>query len=170
MNEVTKERLSGASQAGSLFDRLRTRSTDELPAITSGRTELSAATVRDSILNNLRGLLNTTQLEASQDLTPWKHIQRSVLNFGVPEINGNMLSSVDASEIGRRVTEAIARFEPRLVKETIEVQVVAQQSEMGHRSLQLVIAGDYLEGEFQNSLRLDARVDLESGRVDQIKE
>lgn len=160
---------AGSLPGGSLFERLTNRSADELPALTVGRSELNLNSLKDSILNNLSGLLNTTHLEATRDLSRWKHIQGSVLNYGVPEINGNLLSSVDAVEIERRVREAIVRFEPRLVRESVGVQVVTQKSEMGRKSLQLVISGSYLDGEYQNSLELNADVDLESGRVSGIK-
>jgi type VI secretion system protein ImpF len=160
---------AGLSTTVTIFDRLTNHSAAGLPALTIGRSELNLTSLKESIINNLSGLLNTTHLEASRDLSRWKHIQSSVLNYGVPEINGALLSSVDAVEIERRMKQAIARFEPRLIRESVGVQIIADKSKMGPNSLQMVISGSFLEGELESSLHLNVQVDLESGRVSEIR-
>ncbi len=155
---------------GSLLDRLSNRTTDQIADATVSRGDLQANNPRESILRNLQWLLNTTRLESSVDLSRWKHVQQSVLNFGIPELSGQYLSSVDTEQLERHLAEAIVRFEPRLVKETVQVQAVVESGAMGQRAVTLVISGQCVESLSFELVHLTAQVDMESGRMLQIRE
>lgn len=78
----------------------------------------------DSLKRDLSALLNATALSASQDLSRWPLVSRSVLNFGVPGFTGRMLTNADIPEIQRHITKAIQQFEPRLHPKRIRVSVL----------------------------------------------
>jgi type VI secretion system protein ImpF len=162
MHTVTTQ---SEATTGSLLDRLSIRSTDQIADATVSRGDLQATSPRESILRNLQWLLNTTRLESSRDLQGWPHIRRSVLNFGIPELSGQYLSSVDSERLELQMAEAIVLFEPRLVPETVQVRVIADDTQTTARALTLVIIGECLPTLGSAAVRLAAHIDLESGRV-----
>jgi type VI secretion system protein ImpF len=158
------------SFTGSLLDRLSNRSTTQVAAVTVNRGELQAASLEESILRNLNWLLSTTRLEASIDLSRWPNVRQSVLNFGIPELSGQHLSSTDIVPMQRQLAEAISRFEPRLHKETVSVQVVVDKSRMNRQAVTLIIAGDFGNWPLRQTINITVEVDVESGKVSEIKE
>ncbi len=56
-------------------------------------------------------LRQSRRLDRSRGLS---HVQRSVLNYGMPSLAGRMARSVEAQRIGSTIEAAIANFEPRL--------------------------------------------------------
>ncbi len=68
------------------------------------------ATVRREIA----WLLNTTNLGASVDLEAWPEIERSVLNYGVPDLAGHSVSEWAIQQRATEIHTAISAFEPRL--------------------------------------------------------
>lgn len=70
--------------------------------------------LRDYVCRDLAALLNCGSLDAVIDLADFPHVQRSVLNYGMPSLAGRMARSVEAQRIGSKIEAAIANFEPRL--------------------------------------------------------
>lgn len=70
--------------------------------------------LRDYVCRDLAALLNCGSLDISVDLADFPHVQRSVLNYGMPSLAGRMARSVEAQRIGSTIEAAIANFEPRL--------------------------------------------------------
>lgn len=70
--------------------------------------------LREYVCRDLASLLNCGSLDASIDLTDFPHVQRSVVNYGMPSLAGRMARSVEADRIGSTIEAAIAHFEPRL--------------------------------------------------------
>jgi type VI secretion system protein ImpF len=70
--------------------------------------------LRDYVCRDLAALLNCGSLDVSIDLADFPHVQRSVLNYGMPSLAGRMARSVEAQRIGGTIEQAIANFEPRL--------------------------------------------------------
>jgi type VI secretion system protein ImpF len=155
---------------GSLLDRLSIRSTDQIAAATVSRGDLQATSPRESILRNLQWLLNTTCLESCRDLERWPHIRRSVLNFGIPELSGQYLSSVDSERLEQQMARAIILFEPRLVPESVQVRAIADGTQTTARGLTLIVTGECLPTLSSALVHLTAHIDVESGRVLKISE
>lgn len=70
--------------------------------------------LRDYVCRDLASLLNCGSLDISIDLADYPHVQRSVLNYGMPSLAGRMARTVEAQRIGSTIEAAIANFEPRL--------------------------------------------------------
>lgn len=105
---TTQERLQPA-----LLDRL----TDDQPDQTQesrDRRVLSLGRLREAVLRDLAWLLNTTRMEVSEDLTDVPLVARSVLNFGIPELTGTIVSELDASGLESLIRACIWNYEPRL--------------------------------------------------------
>ena len=70
--------------------------------------------LREYVCRDLASLLNCGSLDASIDLTDYPHVQRSVVNYGMPSLAGRMARSVEADRISSTIEAAITNFEPRL--------------------------------------------------------
>ena len=90
MAELTqKERLQP-----SLLDRLTDDDREQRQESREKRI-LSPARLRECVRRDLTWLLNTTHLAALEDLTEQPEVQRSVLNYGMPDFAGRTASTVD---------------------------------------------------------------------------
>jgi type VI secretion system protein ImpF len=162
MAELTqKERLQP-----SLLDRL----TDDEPEKTQESREqrvLSLSKLRQSVLRDMAWLLNTGTLDALQSFEDYPLAAHSVINYGIPDLAGTVLSSADVIEIERRVREAIWDFEPRILRDSIKVKVTASET-MNHNAMTFTIEGDLWAQPLPLRLYLKTELDLETGTMDVI--
>jgi type VI secretion system protein ImpF len=157
---TTQERLQP-----SLLDRL----TDDEPDQTNESRErrvLSVSRLREAVLRDLSWLLNTTHLAAVEDLSTFSFVEKSVLNFGMPELTGTSLAGLDSIALEQRVKECVQNFEPRLRRQSVEVRVTRMAEETHHRSLEFEIVGELLAKPMPVQLFLKTEIDLERGSVE----
>ncbi|WKB55663.1 type VI secretion system baseplate subunit TssE [Eleftheria terrae] len=146
---------------------------------------LSRRQLREVVARDLVWLLNATRPEPPQEDDPWaagpampsgggehrrrwheaSHARASVLNFGLPAMTGASQGAVDRRRLQRELAEAIRRFEPRLIPETLEVAVEGAASERSHSQLRLVIKGQLWCEPVPLDLWLAAELDLETGHA-----
>ncbi len=123
----------------SLLDRL----TDDDPTNKQESREQRFFTLnklRAAVLRDLSWLLNTTQYEATNDLSAYPHITASVLNYGVPAYSGKIIPGLKSHEVQNRMAAALRVFEPRLLPETVGVSLLG--SSRTASSLEFRIEGD----------------------------
>lgn len=121
--------------------------------------------LREQVRRDLTWLFNTTHLNAGIDLSAFPHAQRSVVNFGLPTLTGRMLSGISKETLARQVLEALLRFEPRLLPDTIQVAVSIGETHAGIAALIIDIAADLWAEPQPLALHLRTEVDVETGRV-----
>ncbi|ADB16509.1 type VI secretion system lysozyme-related protein [Pirellula staleyi DSM 6068] len=156
---TTQERLQP-----SLLDRL----TDEEPQQgqeSRNRRVLSLQRLRESVLRDLAWLLNTTNLGDRTLEYEAPFVESSVLNYGVPDFAGLTSSSVDGGQLQRLVKQAIWNFEPRILRETLEVNISADGGRMDQNSLIFEISGELWAQPVPLELFLKTQVDLETGSI-----
>jgi type VI secretion system protein ImpF len=158
MAELTqKERLQP-----SLLDRL-TDDAREQKEESRDRRVLSPARLRECVRRDLTWLLNTTHLAALLDLDSEPEIQRSVLNYGMPDLAGRTVSSVDGRSMEKLLAQVIADFEPRLLRNTVKVRVIADPEKMSHNALCFQIEAELWAQPLPLRLFLRTEIDLETG-------
>jgi type VI secretion system protein ImpF len=158
MAELTqKERLQP-----SLLDRLTDDDRDQHQESREKRI-LSPARLRECVRRDLTWLLNTTHLAALQDLTEQPEVQRSVLNYGMPDFAGRTASTVDVRTMERLIVRVIADFEPRLLKSSVKVRVIADPDTMKHNAMCFQIEAELWAQPLPLRLFLRTEIDLESG-------
>jgi type VI secretion system protein ImpF len=147
-----------------LLDRL----TDDEP---DSRVESNDARVinrnrlRDLVLRDLAWLFNTTS-PGDVDFSRAEHARRSVLNYGVPALSGQTMSTVDAAALESRVRQAIIDHEPRILPDTLVVEAVVNEDMTDHHNaIGLRISGQMWAQPVPLELLLHTDVDLETGRV-----
>jgi type VI secretion system protein ImpF len=160
MAELTqKERLQP-----SLLDRL-TDDAREQSEESRDKRVLSPARLRECVRRDLAWLLNTTHLAALQDLAQHPEIQRSVLNYGMPDLAGRTISTVDVRSMERLLGRVIADFEPRLTKSSVKVRVIADAEKMNHNAMCFQIEAELWAQPLPLRLFLRTEIDLETGGV-----
>lgn len=162
MPELTpQERLQPA-----LLDRL----TDEEPGKTKEAPEqrvMSKSRLRQAVLRDLAWLFNSTKPADADDLFDSPHIQRSVLNFGLPALSGRAASSLDITELERTIRQAIVDFEPRLLPASLEVKALALESALDHHNvIGVQIRAELWAQPVPLELLVRTEIDLETGRVE----
>lgn len=148
-----------------LLDRLTDLEPDRKKEAVSERV-LSRKAYREGVLRDLQWLLNSTDLAASIDFTPWPDAARSVLNFGLPSLAGRLASNVDRRELEAAIRRGIVEFEPRILPHSIEVEVASAQSNLDlHNVLSVTIRGQLWSLPYPLEILLRSDIDLETGQV-----
>ena len=160
MAELTpKERLQP-----SLLDRLTDDEPDRQQESRDKRV-LSPLRLRDSVRRDLSWLFNATQLATVEDLEAYPHVQRSAVNFGIPDLAGRSLSSIDPVAVERLLRRAIWDFEPRLLRSSVKVRLVDRADQEHHNALYFTIEADLWAQPVPLRLFLKTELDLEDGSV-----
>ena len=135
-----------------------------IPNVLESRDEriLSGRRLRQSVLRDLGWLLNTGQIGTLVDLDPYPEVQRSVFNYGIPEMTGLVASSVDPLRIAEGVRLAIQRFEPRIQQVTVTPE---EDSTGSPNVLGFIIEGMLWGQPLPERLYLHTELDLESAAV-----
>ena len=98
--------------------------------------------LRGAVARDLAWLLNTPSRLAEDGLEGFPEVEKSVLNYGVPDLCGRVASGLDIPELERLVAQAVLRFEPRLLRHTLRVRAVYDAYEMSTSSLSFEVTGD----------------------------
>jgi type VI secretion system protein ImpF len=134
-----------------LLDRL----TDKQPQTRQERAGaflMSGKLLRDSVLRDLQWLLNTTNFGADHNINAMPRARRSVVNYGVRG--------------WAAIRAAIIDFEPRIMKDSIDVRCVTDSTDLEHHNLlALEIRGTLWSVPYPIEFILRSELDLESGHM-----
>ncbi len=148
----------------SLLDRL----TDNEPHKSQESREarvFSIRRLREAVLRDLSWLLNTCHLQTSQDLSGYPNVQKSVLNYGIPELTAKTASGLQLIDIQRAIRQAICDFEPRVLPHSLEVRAVVAEEEMSHNALTFEIEAELWSRPLPERLFLKTEIDLDTGHI-----
>ena len=156
-----QERLQPA-----LLDRLTDEEPDKTQELREHRV-MSKSRLRQAVLRDLAWLFNATRLEADTDLSRAPAARRSVINFGLPALSGRSATSVDVAELERAIREAILDFEPRILRDTLEVKALVIASQLDHHNvIGVQIRGQLWAQPVPLELLVRTEIDLETGKAE----
>lgn len=158
-----KERLQP-----SLLDRLTDREPDKTKE-SSSKQSMTQTQFKEAVVRDLGWLLNSVALDVCIDLHKYPEVQRSVLNYGLPDLSGHTSSNVNIRGVEGSIKAAIQLFEPRVIKNSLKVKIHSNPDEMSHNSLIFEIAGAVFGQPSPFHVVLKSELDLESGEF-QLKE
>lgn len=148
-----------------LLDRL----TDNEPNQRTERPEaifVNEARLREALLRDLGWLLNARNAWDHIDLEGLRHAQRSVLNFGIDPLAGQLLSELDWSDIETSIRNAILDFEPRILPESLSVTLHSSGDRTHHHNtLEFEIRCQFWSMPYPLEMLLKTCLDLETGQV-----
>ena len=160
MAELTpKERLQP-----SLLDRLTDNNPDKSDESRDERV-LSPTRLKQCVIRDLQWLLNSCDLASAEDLSAYPEALDSVINYGLPDLSGRSLSSLDARSLERMLRQVLLRFEPRIIRQSLVIRTVVDESHMSNNSIRFDIEGELWGQPLPQQLYLKTEVDLESGDV-----
>jgi type VI secretion system protein ImpF len=148
----------------SLLDRLTDNEPDSKVESRAQRV-LSLNRLRRSVLRDLGWLLNSGNLETTQDLSEYPQVQNSVLNYGVSDLAGVTVSAKNIPALERKIRQAIISFEPRILEKSLKVKVETDKEKMSIKSVTFRIEGQLWAQPLPISLYLSSDVDLDTGGV-----
>ncbi|MGD9862066.1 MAG: type VI secretion system baseplate subunit TssE [Pseudodonghicola sp.] len=155
-----------------LSDRLQPSLLDRLTDTDPGNPKegrdarvIDLVRLREIIQRDLSWLLNTTNLAQMIDAEAMPHVARSVLNYGLEEISGEYSTEERAELIRRSIATAIAAFEPRIIRGSVDVSISPDRggSDM---TVDLDIRADMWAQPLPLELYLRSQVDLTTGEVE----
>lgn len=149
----------------SLLDRL----TDEAPGEkleNRNRRVISMSRLRKLVRRDLAWLLNTGHMESMQDLSDYPEVQRSVINFGLPDLAGSAVADLTEGQIERVVKNAILTFEPRILPDTVRVRSQVSSDQMNRNAIVFEIVGQLWAQPMPAEMFLRTELDLETGDVE----
>jgi type VI secretion system protein ImpF len=157
-------------------DRLQPALLDRLTDDNPGQREeavdrrvMSKTQMRQAVLRDLSWLFNATQpmgnLTGLNDVPPM--VAESVLNFGLPAMSGQLVSKIDISLLERTIRQAILRFEPRLLADTLKVVALEATHVLDtHNTIEFEIRGHLWAQPVPLEVLLRTKLDLEAGQVE----
>jgi type VI secretion system protein ImpF len=158
--------MSGIPTQERLFPSLLDRLTDDQPNQTVESRErriFSVHKLREAVLRDLGWLLSTCQLAVSEDLEAYPSVKTSVLNYGIPDLTGKSISSLQAVDVERSLRQAILDFEPRILPQKLQVRVQVTSDSVATNSMSFEIEGELWSRPIPERLFLRTELDLESG-------
>lgn len=152
-----------------LLDRLTQENPQGRQESVSSRTWTLRQT-HQAVVRDLGWLLNTACRPSFDGLEEFPLVNKSVLNYGMPDLCGRTASGTSAQELEKLITEVIERYEPRIQKRSLKIRVVEHaegpSGGPGGRpnAVTLEIKADIWAQPMPDSLYLKTEVDLESGQ------
>lgn len=159
MTTKTEESQKRQLELQQQLDELRVQFT-VLTTSVSSLHEIRACVKRD-----LDWLLNASQYSPQQDLDGYPDVASSVLNYGIPDLTGKTVSGFDPAYIERLMKQVIVNYEPRIIRRTLSVQVIADKTMFDHNALAFEIEGDLWAEPQPLHLHLRTEFELEDGTV-----
>jgi len=160
MPELTsKERLQP-----SLLDRLTDEERDTRQEARDKRV-LSLQKFRVAVLRDISWLFNSINLSAVEDLEAYPLVSHSVLNYGLPDISGRVVSNIDPLMVERILRQALWDYEPRILRNSVRIRHAPDPRSQSHNALMFEIEGELWAQPTPLRLYLRTELDLEEGKV-----
>jgi type VI secretion system protein ImpF len=128
------------------------------------RSPISESGLRREVMTDLLSLLNTTNLDAAQDLSSAPAVRSSILNYGFPDLSWRTIDENSLSGVAGEIEIALVDFEPRLARNSIQV---ARDTSVSAEDLTLrfLVKADLLARPVNVPVEFIAEVELDSGKI-----
>ena len=158
-DHTTSERLQP-----SLLDRLTDDEPDQLQESREKRV-LSSQRLRDSVKRDLNWLFNATNMTSLQTLEDHAEVERSTVNYGLPDFAGRIASSIERDPMERLLRRAILDYEPRLIRNSVRVKLSIETDVLDHNAMNFSIQAELWAQPVPMRLFLRTDLDLETGEA-----
>jgi type VI secretion system protein ImpF len=127
---------------------------------------LSRTALREAVLRDLGWLFNAVQTVTPQEGVVFQQVARSVLNYGLPAMSGQVASRVDVSVLEGAIRDAVITFEPRILADSLSVRAIESEDILqAHNVIEFEIRGWMWAQPVPLELLLRTQLDLEVGQV-----
>jgi type VI secretion system protein ImpF len=134
------------------------------PRRLSVRSPISESGLRREVMIDLLALLNTTNLDAAEDLSSAPEVRASILNFGFPDLSWRTIDENSLGGVAAEIETALSDFEPRLARNSIQVR---RDTSIGTEELKLrfLVKADLWARPVNVPVEFIAEVELDSGKI-----
>lgn len=148
-----------------LLERLTDDHVDQVREA-DGAFLLTRSMLRESVLRDLRWLLNTIHLETTDDLSAHTEARQSVINYGIGALAGQLIAELEWPDIESSIREAILLFEPRILADSLQVRCLADPLvQARHNVLSLELSGELWCVPYPMEFIFRSEIDLECGYI-----
>lgn len=134
----------------------------------------SVEDVRESVKRDLSWLMNCRNFYSQQDTgldsrietldeERYPYIASSVLNYGLPDLTGRTVSSLQGSRLEKMLKKVLLTYEPRIIPETLECTLLPEDLTRGDSALVFEINGMLWAEPAPVHLQIRTQLDLENG-------
>lgn len=131
---------------------------------TMTRGAVTESAVRREISRDLETLLNTVNLESIESLEDCEFVRKSILNYGLPDVTHRTIDEVGVTDVVSEIEDALIRFEPRLVRDSIRVRR-DEEAEIAHFLVRFIVRADMFSDPLKVPVEFFADVQMDSGKV-----
>lgn len=163
LNSNTHEKLQP-----SLLDRLIDDNPEQKNESRDKRI-MNVSKLRDCVIRDIGHLLNTHHMEGNTDLDKHSEVTSSVANYGISGLTGFSMHNIDIHEAERQIRQSIINFEPRILKDTLKVNMTRDTEKSSNHSMVFRIEGQIWAIPIPLMLMLKTEIDLETGSVNVIQ-
>lgn len=78
-------------------------------------------TLLSEVRRDLQALLNTVNLNSTQNLSDFPEVENSILNYGLPDLSVHVVDTIKIDRLADDIREALIRFEPRMDPRSLQV-------------------------------------------------
>lgn len=126
---------------------------------------MNKAQIREAVLRDLSWLLNAVK-PMPRLAEQYPLAGESVINFGLPPMSGQLASRIDIPLLERTIKQAILRFEPRVMEDSLDVKALEPSGVLDtHNVIEFEIRGFMWAQPVPLELLLRTQVDLEAGQI-----
>lgn len=125
----------------------------------------SLGEIRACVKRDLDWLLNANQYSPQKDFENYPAVASSVINYGMPDLTGKTVTGFDQDHLERLLKQVVINYEPRIIKRTLSVRVLADKSLFDHNALAFEIEGELWAEPQPLHLHLRTEFELEDGTV-----
>ncbi|HEY4924663.1 MAG TPA: type VI secretion system baseplate subunit TssE [Roseiarcus sp.] len=134
------------------------------PRRVTAKSPISEFALRREVMSDLLALLNTTNFDAAEDLSSLPAVRSSILNFGFPDLSWRTIDENSLTDVAREIETALADFEPRLARNSIEAKrdLTVGEDDM---KIRFIVKGDLRVQPVNVPVEFVAEVELDSGKI-----
>ena len=158
MAEIAAERIQPC-----LFDRLIDDDPDTKQDSRASRV-ISLQRYRDGVRRDLQCLLNASAHLKPEDAHQFGEVRRSVLNYGISDLCGQLGSNLEIAAVEHEIIEAIRLFEPRIIPNTLTVRAISDRASIGPNAIAFEIHGELWASPIPEHLYIRTEIDLDTGQ------
>lgn len=128
------------------------------------RTTITEPHLRREVARDLEALVNAVALGSTEDLGAFEAVQRSVLNYGLPDIVHRSIEEASVEHISGEIIAALTAHEPRLVPGTVRV-VRDESRDKVELKVRFVVHAELLCHPVNVTVEFVADVETDSGAI-----
>lgn len=130
----------------------------------NSRAPITESALRREVAADLVSLLNTTNFASAEDLSAFRAVESSILNFGFPDLSWRTIDENGVADLVGEIETALANFEPRLARKSIKVKR-DDTVDPGELKLRFLVKADLRVDPINAPIEFAAEVEADTGKI-----